>query len=793
MPKLFQDDGGISEIVGALILILIVVIAAAGLAMIVSQAEIQQANRQAHESAVSNEKLAITSILPHYNSTGILTSIDLNIQNLNVDDSNLAIVEVNNIPAANITSDNQTYDYKNRLVIPGSSNQTININMSNFVTPINIYQNSSIMVQLVTSFANYFNCTVNPPVANMKFDVKSDNLGTVSKDYILLDASDSTSDTGQIVNYTWMISDGSNLQVWNGTAWLPMPGYWEDPIQSHWTNYTISTSGKTYRFDPMHAGPFRISLKVKDNIGLIGNSNVLIIPADPNFVPPFSLIASYDQQNATIIASLNDSNNNGCKGNWINFQPTSANITVWPTGGSTDDNGNISTHVTFYGGTTNGNVLVSYGGLNYNINVKATQPIADYVTDSSSGNIPLTVHFTDNSSGVINVWQWDFGDGGKSASQNPSHTFTSTGTYTVKLTVSNSGGSNSTTKNILVNPQPPVPSFTSDKTSGLSLLDVQFTDTSTGNPTSWIWDFGDGTTSTNQNYLKTYNNIATQTYTVKLTVTNAGGSNTITKINYITINPQPPVPSFTSNKTSGQSPLIVQYNDTSTGPVTGWQWNFGDGSPIDTTQSPVHTYTNLGLYTVTLTVSNDGGSNTITKTNYIAVNPPPPQASFTSDKSDGQTPLTVQYTDTSVGSPTGWLWDFGDGSSSTGQNPIHTFPPNSGPDNASYIVKLTVSNAGGSTTYQKIIMVNPLPPVAHFTSDKTSGASPLTVQFTDSSSGSISNYLWDFGDGSTSTGQNPIHTFPPNPGPGNVVYTVILRVTNGGGSSIWNVNITINP
>ena len=784
MPKLFRDDEGVSPIVAALLLILITVIAAAGLAIIVSQAEKNYADRQTLQNAVNNEKLDIVTISPHYlynytSGNWYIDLINVSVHNVNIDESNIMAISVNDVFLNNYTSNNIVYDYTNRLHIPASINSTITLNMSNFVNGVKYLDPTKpITVRITTGYVNNFERTYKPPIANPKFSVESESLGTVQRDYIMLDGSDSSSETGQIIYYNWTIHDGSNI------TYL----YTLDPI---------NTSSKIVRFDPPTDGPFTISLTVTDNIGLIGNSNELNIPTDPNFIPPFSLMAVYDKQNARITATLNDSKNKGYSNAWVNFQPTSSNITVWPTGNNTDNNGNVTTNVNFYGGTTSGNVLVSYGKISFNIHVESTAPSADFTANVDSGTTPLSVQFNDNSSGVVNTWQWDFGDGTNSISQNPAHTFPSNpgpnnATYTVKLTVSNSGGSNSTQKDIIVVPQRPMPSFNVDKTSGNSPLNVVFTDTSTGNPDSWQWDFGDGTTSTFENPPShQYNNLAPgKTYNVTLTASNAGGSNTIIRYNYITINPMPPVAAFTSDKTSGQPPLTVQFTDISTGPVTGWQWDFGDGSPNATIATPTHTYTILGNYTVTLTVSNDGGSNTTIK--YIQINPPPPSSSFTSDKTSGQTPLTVQFTDLSTGGPTGWQWDFGDGSSSTAQNPIHTFPPNSGPDNASYIIKLTVTNAGGSTTSQKLIMVNPLPPVALFTADKTSGSSPLTVQFTDGSTGPIKSYLWNFSDGSTSTAKNPIHTFPTNSGPGNIIYLVKLTVFNAGGSSDYSMNITVN-
>ncbi len=162
---------------------------------------------------------------------------------------------------------------------------------------------------------------------------------------------------------------------------------------------------------------------------------------------------------------------------------------------------------------------------------------------------------------------------------------------------------------------PPAAAFTATPTAGLAPLTVQFTDLSGGRPTSWHWDFGDGTSSTTQNPQHTYTTPGT--YTVTLTATNEYGSDTETKTDYITVY-GPVTAQFTANVTGGTAPLAVQFTDLSTGGPTSWLWDFGDGN-TSTAQNPQHTYTTAGLYTVTLTASHPYDSDTETKTAYITV------------------------------------------------------------------------------------------------------------------------------------------------------------------------------
>jgi len=244
-------------------------------------------------------------------------------------------------------------------------------------------------------------------------------------------------------------------------------------------------------------------------------------------------------------------------------------------------------------------------------------PVADFTGSPTSGCAPLTVDFTDQSTGEIDSWSWDFGDGGTSTAQNPSHTYNSPGTYTVSLTVTGPGGSDTETKtNYITVSAAPTADFVGDPTSGTAPLTVNFTDKSTGNPTSWSWDFGDGGTSTAQNPSHTYNSPGT--YTVKLTATNSCGSDTETKVDYITVSGSAPVADFVGDPTSGTAPLTVQFTDQSSGNPTSWSWDFGDGG-TSTEQNPSHTYNDPGTYTVSLTVTNAYGSDTETKTDYITV------------------------------------------------------------------------------------------------------------------------------------------------------------------------------
>jgi PKD repeat protein len=401
-------------------------------------------------------------------------------------------------------------------------------------------------------------------------------------------------------------------------------------------------------------------------------------------------------------------------------------------------------------------------------------PIAAFYANITNGFVPLTVNFTDQSTGTPASWLWNFGDGTNSTEQNPEHTFSEAGNYTVNLAVSNENGTNSTSALIIVSEKSstvlPVANFNSNVTSGTAPLSVQFTDLSE-NATDWAWDFGDGSSATEQNPVHTY--ISAGSYTVNLTVTGLGGSDSEVKTGYIKVtgsSPGKPVAAFSASPASGKTPLTVTFTDTSTGTPTKWKWSFGDVT-TSVQQNPKHKYSAAGKYTVTLTVTNAKGSNTITETDYIKVISKP-AANFTSSATSGKAPLNVKFTDTSTGTASSWIWDFGDGSKSFVENPVHKYSKA-----GTYTVSLTVKNAAGSNTVTKTEYIKIITkPVANFTSSVTSGKAPLNVKFTDTSTGTASSWIWDFGDGSRSFVENPTHKYSKAG-----TYTVNLTVKNASG------------
>ena len=193
------------------------------------------------------------------------------------------------------------------------------------------------------------------------------------------------------------------------------------------------------------------------------------------------------------------------------------------------------------------------------------------------------------------------------------HTYVAAGNYTVTLIANNTNGSNTITKGNFIIALKPDDAII----IGYAPLSLQFTDLSE-NAKSWLWYFGDGTSSAEQNPTHTYTKAGQ--YAVTVTVKNEAGSNTAKYTGYINVinSLEPPVAAFSASPLSGKMPLNVSFTDNSTGSPVSWKWYFGDGTN-STEQNPKHTYNKTGQYAVTLLVSNVAGSNSMTKLNYISV------------------------------------------------------------------------------------------------------------------------------------------------------------------------------
>lgn len=314
-------------------------------------------------------------------------------------------------------------------------------------------------------------------------------------------------------------------------------------------------------------------------------------------------------------------------------------------------------------------------------------PVPEFAASPLTGTAPLTVTFRDTSEHLPTNWHWTFGDGATGTGQTVMHTYTEPGSYSVTLAIENPAGRfTKTFSNHITVTTPPAALFSVDRTSGELPLTVQFTDESTGGITSWHWDFGDGSTSTDQNPSHTYTKKGT--YTVTLKVENRYGVATTSKNNLITLDVNPVV-DFRADRQRGAAPFTVRFTDLSGGSPNQWRWEFGDGrSSIQ--QHPTHTYTHPGTFRVQLSASGTNVAGSLTRTGYIVVREQP-KAAFDAEKTFGNAPLTIRFSDRSIGGPEEWRWKFGDGSGSSERHPTYTYT-----EEGTYSVLLTIKNPDGS-------------------------------------------------------------------------------------------------
>ncbi|MEI6436135.1 MAG: PKD domain-containing protein, partial [Bacteroidota bacterium] len=411
-------------------------------------------------------------------------------------------------------------------------------------------------------------------------------------------------------------------------------------------------------------------------------------------------------------------------------------------------------------------------------------PVANFTNSSACQSYPVT--FTDASTPApaILSHSWNFGDGGISTLASPQHIFTSYGNFLVTLTVTDTNGCiHSKSKTVTVNPKPVV-DFSVAEVRCIG-TPVSFTDNSfvpvgySGTISGWLWNFGDGNTSTDPNPVHTFTGVG-PTYNVKLKVTLTTGcvDSIVKPVNLI----PSPIANFSHSSALCKN-QPVQFTDLSLtnggSALQSWSWNFGDpGSGTNNTstlQNPSHIFASAGSYNVILMVENVNGCQKY-DTVPITINILPIAGFDTSGSCQGN---AFTFTNTSTANAASYTssWNFGDGGTSILQSPQHTYSAY-----GNYNVTLTIVNSNGCThSVTKPVVVYPKP-VAGFAFSPTSCAgSP--VSFTDQSylpagfTGTISSWAWDFGDATTSTLQNPTHTYTGAAS----AYLVRLTVTSSRG------------
>lgn len=335
--------------------------------------------------------------------------------------------------------------------------------------------------------------------------------------------------------------------------------------------------------------------------------------------------------------------------------------------------------------------------------------------------------------------------------------------------------------------QSPVANFSATSpASGCSPITVSFQDLSSGNPTSWLWDFGNGNTSTQANPSAQYSTPGN--YTVKLRVTNAQGVDSITKINFVKVFANPSASFSAVPNVICQGGTITFHDSTIVGsaPIENWFWSYGDGDTLSTSNGlSIHTYDAAltGNFSVTLVVTDTNGCTSSSLQNISIITKPTlvftgtPLASCT-------TPLNVTFTNGTTGaSPNAiYTWYFGDGTSLTSPNAQHNYTTG-----GSFTVSLVLDDANCNDSIAIPNYVNIASANAAFSVSDTTPCLNSSVSFTNLSTPSIASAYWSFGDGGTSTSINPSHAYSSTG-----TFTVRMSFTDATGcTDSTTLNITV--
>ena len=552
-------------------------------------------------------------------------------------------------------------------------------------------------------------------------------------------------------------------------------------------------------------------------------------------------------KNYTVTLTVTDSENVSNTANAINIAATAPEVDLPPTAvitksnssgtsplaitfsgsNSTDDN-NITSYNWHFG---DGNATASGAETNYTYNAagvytvtltvtdnagKTTQattqitvetipdskPVASFTMTTATGDAPFAASF--NASGStddnqIASYSWDFGDNSTTASGITTiHNYQAAGTYTAVLTVTDNAGQTAQASTDIivkaVTDLAPVASFTMDATTGDAPFTANFdasTSSDDNNIASYSWNFGDGNATAsgvNTSYVYSTEGV----YTAMLTVTDTAGQSTqiTTQVIVTSEVDLAPIASFTTSATTGEAPFLASFDASASSDDNGsvsYSWNFGDNSDAVSGVKADHSYAAAGIYTVTLTVTDEAGQSTQSSTQITvtAVADSAPVASFSTSATTGEAPFLASFDASASSDDNGSLsysWDFGDnGAAVSGVKVDHNYTTA-----GTYTVTLTVTDSAGQSTQETaqitVTTAADLAPVASFSTSATTGEAPFLASF-DASASSDDNdsvsYSWNFGDNSAAvSGVKADHSYATAG-----TYTVTLTVTDSAGQS----------
>ncbi len=490
------------------------------------------------------------------------------------------------------------------------------------------------------------------------------------------------------------------------------------------------------------------------------------------------------------VANFTGQSNNQCSPALYNFINLSQYMTTsqWYWGDGTSDINNASTlqhtyinHTSVIQSYTVSLVVSNIFGCKDStaIPVSVYPQVTSQFTNNSNGCSPLTVSFNNQSTPNV-TYHWDFGDGYNSSSASPTHTYINTTSlaqnFIVKLTVTSSFGcldSSQTTVSVYPKPQA---ILSIAGVTGCAPYDAQFINNSTGG-TSFLYNFGDNTTTANPNTLvnHTYDNITNYPahYTCMLIVQNNYGCSDSTSVQ-VAIYPRV-LAQFTSD-TSGCSPLSILFHNHSLN-ATSYLWNFGDGVTSNQFE-PTHLFTNPATATLTypVTLTATSGYNCTASYSHNIIVYAVPNASFQLDSATLHYPNTTVIIDNTTPGAWNYTWKFGDGNNSNLIEPMSHHYASWG----NFIITLIASSSYCTDSVNQTIQIIPPTPKAHYEPSYASGCLPLTVSFTNQSL-YATQYLWQFGDGNISSEINPVYTYSTDGS-----YIVTLTATGPGGQDTYN-------
>ncbi|MFN0089433.1 MAG: PKD domain-containing protein, partial [Acidimicrobiales bacterium] len=416
------------------------------------------------------------------------------------------------------------------------------------------------------------------------------------------------------------------------------------------------------------------------------------------------------------------------------------------------------------------------------------RPTANFVFSPGSAEVDEEVTFTDTSTGRPTTLTWDFGDGATATGPKVTHRWKRAGPMRVTLVAANDVGADRATTSVVIVDKVVAPkaSFTVSASPLMVGQAVTFVDTSSGQPTNPVWDFGDGSPPAAGPRV-THAFATAQPYTVRLTVRNAKGEDSTERVLSVQAPAERPVARFTVSAPTAEVGQRVEFESVSLNNPTELQWSFGDGASAVGPRA-AHVWNAPGPFTVTLVARNQAGASTAQTTLRIAPATPPtaPKADFDRNPAD-VAPLgaPVSFIDRSTGVITSWTWTFGAPTSvSTERNPVRTF---STP--GAHQVTLQVRGPGGVDSVTKTVRVadGSVRPVAAFSFSPPAPVVGDRVLFRDESQNSPVTFSWNFGDNSPlDTTRNPTHVFR-SPG----IYRVTLTVANASGESTRTNDVTV--